>query len=305
MLKRIAADELAAKAVLLGREEFVNRELEAFEYLAGISAGSADAADTVVGAVAAGQADVVSRHKQLDVALKTDDGELSKSDEQLVAVAVEDDIITFKAAADAGGDILDSAAAGVAAGIRGYDARVKQDRLNNFNNCGRLIAVGAELDVSAVFDEAGREDTRSAFAAKEHHAFVEHREAVNDTGTAHRASDLALDLVEEADVNGVEAAVELYPLYVDPHAEKLGGARFYGNNAAGVQEFLSFTAEIDADVTQAFLAAAGIIYLAGVNANRLAKAVSARGVIIVSAAHRAGAADFIRHINYLQKVYGE
>ncbi len=304
MLKRIAADELAAKAVLLGREELINRELEALEYLAGIGAGSG-AADTAVGAVAAGQADVVSRHEQLDVALKTDDGELPQRDEQLVAVTVEDDVITFKAAANAGGDILNSTAAGVAAGIRGYDARVKQDRLHNFDDCGGLIAVGTELDVSAVLDEAGREDTRSAFAAKEHHAFVEHREAVNDAGTAHRTGDLAFDLVEEADVNGVEAAVELYPLYVDPHAEKLGGARFYGNNAAGVQEFLSFTAKVDADVTQAFLAAAGIVYLAGVDANRLAEAVATCGVIIVSAAHGAGAADFIRHINYLQKVYGE
>jgi len=88
------------------------------------------------------------------------------------------------------------------------------------------------------------------------------------------------------------------------HAEQFGGAGLYRDDTARVQEFLSLAAEVHADIAQAFLAAAGVIHLAGVDADRFTYIAGTRDVIIVIATHGTGAADFIRHNDYLQKIMG-
>ncbi len=175
---------------------------------------------------------------------------------------------------------------------------------NHFYDSGRFIAVGAKLNIGAVFDEAGREYACSAFAAEEYYAFVKYRKAVYDAGTSYSTAYLAFNLIEEADINGIEAAVKLYPLNVDPNTEQLGRAGLYGYDASRIEQFLSFAAEIHANISQAFFAAAGVIHLACVYAYCFTETACACYVSISIAAHGSGAADFIRHNDYLQMIMG-
>ena len=195
---------------------------------------------------------------------------------------------------------MQAAAAAVARGLGRYDARVEQDRVNDLNDRSRLVAVRAELNIVLILYEAGREDACAALAAEQDDALVKHRQAVNDARTADHAADLAFDAVEEADIDGIEPSVKLHALDVNLHAEQLRRARLDGCDAAGIEQFLRIPAQIDADVAQALFAPAGVIDFLGVDTDRLAETAGSC-IIIVTAADRTGAADFISHVYYLQK----
>ena len=86
-------DKQAVGNILLGREKLVDRELEVCENLTGVLLS----ANTAVRAVAARQADIKRRHEQLDIALQTNDRELTQGDEKLVSVIAQHQIVTVKA----------------------------------------------------------------------------------------------------------------------------------------------------------------------------------------------------------------
>lgn len=90
------AGEQTACLVALRREKGVDGEVEAREDLARILL----TADTAVRAVAPRQTYVVSGHEQLNVALKSDDRELTEGYEQLIAIVAEHEIVTAEARAD-------------------------------------------------------------------------------------------------------------------------------------------------------------------------------------------------------------
>lgn len=90
------AGEQTACLVALRREKGVDGEVEAREDLARVLL----TADTAVRAVAPRQTYVVSGHEQLDVALKSDDRELTEGYEQLIAIVAEHEIVTAEARAD-------------------------------------------------------------------------------------------------------------------------------------------------------------------------------------------------------------
>ena len=81
---------------LCGGKKGVDGEVEAREDLARVLF----TADTAVRAVAPRQTYVVSGHEQLNVALKSDDRELTEGYEQLIAIVAEHEIITAEARAD-------------------------------------------------------------------------------------------------------------------------------------------------------------------------------------------------------------
>ena len=81
---------------MVGREELTHRELDLPEQLAGVLLTAVAAAVTVL----LGHAVVVSGHEQLNVALKSDDRELTEGYEQLIAIVAEHEIVTAEARAD-------------------------------------------------------------------------------------------------------------------------------------------------------------------------------------------------------------
>lgn len=90
------AGEQTACLVALRREKGVDGEVEAREDLARVLL----TADTAVRAVAPRQTYVVSGHEQLNIALKSDDRELTEGYEQLIAIVAEHEIVTAEARAD-------------------------------------------------------------------------------------------------------------------------------------------------------------------------------------------------------------
>ena len=77
-------------------------------------------------------------------------------------------------------------------------------------------------------------------------------------------------------------------------ALQCGCTRLYRNDAAGIEHILRVACQINADVTQTFLAAAGIIDLARVYAHSLTERAAGCGVA-ARRAERTGAADFFSH----------
>lgn len=290
-LRRAAATTAAVRTIHLGREEFVDRELKVREYSAGILCF----AGTAVRAVAARHADVVRWHEQLDIALQTDDRKLSQRYKQLIALVVKNDVVAAEAAAQRVRNLAQAAAAAIARCLGRHNAGIEQDRINDFDDRLRQVALGAKLNIHAVFHIAGREDAGAALAAEQDDALVKYRQSVDNARTANRAADLDFDLVEEADIYRVKTAVELHALNVDLNAKQLGAAGLDGGNTAAVEQFLTLAAQVNADVAQAFLALAGIVNFIGVNADSFAEAAGGR-VIRATAADRAGATDFISHV---------
>ena len=78
---------------------------------------------------------------------------------------------------------------------------------------------------------------------------------------------------------------------------KGGFTRLYRCNTAGIDQLLRIAGEIHTNVTQALLAAAGVINLFGVDADRFAEAAC---IVAVIAANRTRAANFFSHVYYLQ-----
>ena len=90
------AGKQAIRTLTARREKGVDGEVEAREDLARVLL----TADTAVRAVAPRQTYVVSGHEQLNVALKSDDRELTEGYEQLIAIVAEHEIVTAEARAD-------------------------------------------------------------------------------------------------------------------------------------------------------------------------------------------------------------
>lgn len=286
------AGEQTARLVALRREKGIDREIEVREDLARVLLP----ADTAVRAVAPRQTYVIRGHEQLNIALQPDNGELSQSDEQLVAIIAEHQIIPAKARADRTGHLMQRTAAAVAARFRRNYARIQHNRVNDLNDRRRLVAVRPQLYIAPVLYILRGEDARAALAAKQHNALVEYRQAIHDARTTDYAADLALDTIEKADVNGIKTAVKLYPLNIDRYAEQLGFPCFNRSNAARIDELLCVAGQIHANIAQALLAAAGVVDFLGVDTDRLAE--TAR--IAVIAADRTRAANFFSHVYYLQ-----
>lgn len=284
------AGKQAIRTLTARREKGVDGEVEVREYLARVGF----AADVAVRAVATRQADVVGRHEQLNVAFEADDGELAEGNEQLVAVVRQHKLIAAEARAQRARHIAKSTAAAVTAGFRLDHTRVEHDGVYDLYDGCRAVAVRAQLYVRAVLDIARGEDACAALAAEQHNALVKHGQTVDDTRPADRAADLALDAIEEAAVNAVQTAVELHRLDVDLDAEQVGRTRLYGCDAAGIEHILRLARQVNADVAQAFLAAAGVVDLARVYAHGLTERAAGCGcaALIVE---RTGAADFISH----------
>ena len=64
--------------------------------------------------------------------------------------------------------------AAVAAGFRRYHTRVQHDRINDFYDCSRLVAVRPQLHIAAVLDILRGKDARAAFTAEQYNAFVKY-----------------------------------------------------------------------------------------------------------------------------------
>lgn len=109
---------------------------------------------------------------------------------------------------------MQRAAAAVAGGLGRYDACIQKDGVDNFDHCSGFVAVRAKLDIRTVFHIMGRENAGTTFAAEQDNALVKHRQTVNDTRTADDTTDLALNAVEEADIDRVKAAVKRYPRFL-------------------------------------------------------------------------------------------
>lgn len=219
-----AAATAAGAAVILGREELVNRELKGREQLAGVLVLAADAVG--LRAVLVGHADVEGGHQELDIALELDDRELAQRDAEQVAVGAHIERLALEAAADRRGNLGDLAAA---AARRGDDLGLEENWIDNFDDSPREVAPRVELDIARILDELGGEDAGAAFAAEQDAALVENSEAVDDGRAADAGADFNRDPIEEADVHGVEAAVELDFLHVDADMQQLGAARLDGN----------------------------------------------------------------------------
>ena len=187
--------------------------------------------------------------------------------------------------------------AAVAAGFRRNHTRVQHDRINDLYDRSRLVAVRSQLHIAAVLDILRGKDARAAFAAEQYNTFVKYRQSVHDTRTTDYAADFTFNAVEKADINAVETSIKLNPLNINGNAEQFGFTRLYRCNAAGIDQLLRIAGEIHTNVTQALLAAAGVVNLFGVDADRFAEAAC---IVTVIAANRTRAANFFSHVYYLQ-----
>ena len=77
---------------------------------------------------------------------------------------------------------------------------------------------------------------------------------------------------------------------------KGGFTRLHRCNATGIDQLLRIAGEIHANVTQALLAAAGVINLFGVDADRFAEAAC---IVAVIAANRTRAANFFSSLSFI------
>ena len=187
--------------------------------------------------------------------------------------------------------------AAVAAGFRRNHTRVQHDRINDLYDRSRLVAVRPQLHIAAVLDILRGKDARAAFTAEQYNAFVKYRQTVHDTRTTDYAADFTFNAVEKADINAVETSIKLNPLNINRNAEQFCFTWLYRCNAAGIDQLLRIAGEIHANVTQALLAAAGVVNLFGVDADRFAEAACTVAVI---AADRTRTANFFSHVYYLQ-----
>ena len=187
--------------------------------------------------------------------------------------------------------------AAVAAGFRRNHTRVQHDRINDLYDRSRLVAVRPQLHIAAVLDILRGKDARAAFAAEQYNAFVKYRQSVHDTRTTDYAADFTFNAIEKADINAVETSIKLNPLNINRNTEQFRFTRLHRCNAAGINQLLRIAGEIHANVTQALLAAAGVVNLFGVDADRFAEAACTVAVI---AADRTRAANFFSHVYYLQ-----
>lgn len=270
------------------REELINRELKAIEHIAGILRIVCAAR-----AVALGQADVISGHQKLDVALKADNAKLADCNEQAPHVVPEHDI-RIEHLADAGRHFVDFAAAATATlAVRLNDLRVQDNRVYDLDDCSRIVAPLLQLHIRTAADKARREDTGSALAAKEYDALVGNGQAIDNLRASNRAGSLYRHAIEEAYVNTVKASVKLYALDIDANAEQLCTAGLYRHRAV-VNKLLGVAGQVHAQVADALFAFAGIINLGRMHADRFPDA----GVAI-----NRPRGKFLSHVGYLHIVF--
>ena len=157
------------------------------------------------------------------------------------------------------GYFMQRAAAAVAAGFRRNHTRVQHDRINDLYDRSRLVAVRPQLHIAAVLDILRGKDARAAFAAEQYNTFVKYRQSVHDTRTTDYAADFTFNAIEKADINAVETSIKLNPLNINRNTEQFCCTRLHRCNATGIDQLLRIAGEIHANVTQALLAAAGVV----------------------------------------------
>lgn len=85
--------------------------------------------------------------------------------------------------------------------MRLYYFCVKENRVNAFDYCRRLIRSLDLLLVGAVSIELGTEDARAAVAAEQDAALVKHSQTVEQARAANGGAGLYRDAVEVTDIN--------------------------------------------------------------------------------------------------------
>lgn len=251
---------------LAWREEFINREVKAREYLTWVFC--AVAADTGVTAILLWHADIVCRHQQLDIALELDDGELTDCDNQLVAGGIQSQILTAEAAADRTRHFTQLARAAAMAWLgRINNTGIEQDRINSLEYSGWTVGALCKLAIHLVWAVLRGEDTRMTFAAKQDAALVIDRKTFQNTRTTNTGACLYRDLVVEADVNTVEAALECNRLDIHHSSQQLSRARLDAHCIA-VDKALILDWQIYAKIAHAVTAAALVINLFCMHTNR-------------------------------------
>lgn len=193
--------------LLTGGEELVDRELEVIENIARILLF----ATATCRAITFRQADVICRHKKLDVAFEADDGELTDGDVQTTHIFAQNDICTEQLT-NAIRHFRDLTAA-AALETRLYDLRVENDRVDNFDYGSRLVAALLKLNVGTTAHIARGENARAAFTAEQDDALVGDCKTFQNLRTTDGAARLYRDTIEESDINTVEASIRWLPMF--------------------------------------------------------------------------------------------
>ena len=138
-------------AVILSawREEFINREVKAREYLAWVF--GAVAADTGITAILLRHTNIICRHQQLDIALELDDRELTNGDNQLVAGGIQSQILSPEAATDSTRHFTQVTRAAAMAGLAwGNNTGIQQDCINGFEHSSWTVGAFWKLAIHLV-----------------------------------------------------------------------------------------------------------------------------------------------------------
>ncbi len=222
---------LAIVVLLVWREEFFDWECKAGEYFAGIFC--AVAANAGIAAILLRHTDIICRHKQLNIALKLDDRELTDGNNELVAGRIQCKILTAEAAADRTRHFAQLTAAATVTRLGWVDnACVEQDCINRFEHSGWTVGTLGELWVHLILRILGREDAHTAFTAKQDAALVIDRKTLQNTRTTDTGACFYGYLVEEANIDAVKAALECNRLNVHDSGQQLCGAWFHTDRIA-------------------------------------------------------------------------
>jgi hypothetical protein len=207
-------------------------------------------------------------------------------------------------AGDGGGNVTGAAAAAHGLGAGGLqNADTQHDGIHDLHNGGGnapLLVAGLGLGTEGGTVSAGAEDVHRGVSSEENDLLFQYSDTVKlgglcPCGTAHADASLEDELDVEADVDGVEAAVELDGINADVGP---GDAGILDTDLGGVlDDLLTQIGEKDTYVLIAVPIAAGVQNTVGLHTNgphvtALATAVSHS---------RAGNETIFRHDSYLLK----
>ena len=205
---------------VVGREELAHRELDLPEQLAGVLLAAVAAAVAVL----LRHAVVVGRHEQLGVPLQADDGKLAQGNKQAMHIAAGDQLLR-EAGAHRGRNL--AAVVVVMALAYLHQLHPQDDGIHRLHHGGGSSGSGQALDVTAAVLSGGGEHLGAAFAAKEDHPLVKHRQTgdLHGAGGAHKG--VGGNAVEVPHIHGVEPPVEGDRLHIDVRVQQLGATRLH------------------------------------------------------------------------------
>lgn len=120
-----------------------------------------------------------------------------------------------------------------------------------FHHGGRSSGSRQALDIAAAVLSGGGEHLGAAFAAKEDHPLVKHRQTGDLHGTGRPHKGVGSDAVEVPHIHGVESPVEGDRLHIDVRVQQLGAARLY--RYCPVNDLLTTPGGVDTQVLDAVL----------------------------------------------------